>query len=72
MKSKVGITPKQFTKIIQFQCSLNQLTDDDYLNLTDLAYEYGFADQSHFIRTFKHYTGKTPREFQRFLLNGNM
>lgn len=33
--------------------------------LTEIAYECGFADQSHFIRTFKQLTGLLPREYQR-------
>jgi len=33
--------------------------------LTDIAYECGFADQSHFIRTFKQHTGLLPGEYMR-------
>lgn len=59
---EVGVTPKQFAKIIQFSFSLNQLKESDYTTLTNIAYENGFTDQSHFIRTFKKYTGGTPKE----------
>ena len=59
---EIGVTPKQFAKIIQFNFSLNQIQESDYTNLTNVAYENGFADQSHFIRTFKKYTGATPKE----------
>ena len=59
---EIGVTPKQFAKIIQFSFSLNQIQESDYNDLTDIAYENGFADQSHFIRTFKKYTGETPRK----------
>ncbi|MFK8005372.1 MAG: helix-turn-helix domain-containing protein [Saprospiraceae bacterium] len=62
---EIGVTPKQFAKIIQFSSSLNQITDDDYIRLTDVSFDNGFADQSHFIRTFKRFTGKTPKEFQK-------
>lgn len=65
--TQVGVTPKQFAKIIQFSNSLNQLKEEDYLSLTEISYDSGFADQSHFIRTFKRYAGKTPREFQKEL-----
>jgi len=60
---EIGVTPKQFAKIIQFNFSLNQLTEDDYISLTTLSYDRGFSDQSHFIKTFKRFTGKTPKEF---------
>ncbi len=60
--SEIGVTPKQFSKIIQFSFSLNQIKDSDYTNLINIAYDNGFADQSHFIKTFKQYTGQTPKE----------
>jgi AraC-like DNA-binding protein len=59
-----GLTAKQFAKIIQFQTSLQQLTVKDYKKLTDIVYENGFSDQSHFIRVFKAFTGKTPKTFK--------
>ncbi|WP_375560170.1 helix-turn-helix domain-containing protein [Bernardetia sp. OM2101] len=59
---EIGVTPKQFAKIIQFSFSLNQIQESNYTKLTNVAYENGFADQSHFIRTFKKYTGATPKE----------
>lgn len=59
----VGVTAKQFSKIIQFQQSLEQLTVKDYNKLTDIVYSNGFADQSHFIKVFKAFTGKTPSDF---------
>ncbi len=65
--SQVGLTPKQFAKIIQFQCSLNQLTQKKINKLTEVGFDSGFADQSHFIRTFKKYTGQTPSYYLRQL-----
>ncbi|UIR57416.1 AraC family transcriptional regulator [Sphingobacterium sp. SRCM116780] len=61
--TETGLAPKQFAKIIQFQASLKQLTVKDYSRLTDIVYENGFSDQSHFIRVFKAFTGKTPKNF---------
>lgn len=34
------------------------------LSLSEIAYAAGFADQSHFSRTFKSYFGKTPKKFR--------
>jgi AraC-like DNA-binding protein len=59
----VGVTAKQFSKIIQFHQSLEQLTVKDFTKLTDIVYANGFADQSHFIKVFKAFTGKTPLAF---------
>ncbi len=60
---EIGVTPKQFANIIQFSSSMNMLTESDYYMLTDIGLDSGYADQSHFIRTFKRYTGKTPSNF---------
>ena len=64
---EIGVTPKQFSKIIQFSTSRNQIKEDDYYNLTEISYDNGFSDQSHFIRTFKKFTGKTPKAYQKQL-----
>jgi len=63
--NETGLSPKQFAKIIQFQSSLEQLTIKDFTKLTDIVYENGFADQSHFIKVFKAFTGKTPKTFSK-------
>jgi AraC-like DNA-binding protein len=55
-----GLKPKQFARIIQFQCSMNRLSNSGYNSLLEVGLDSGFADQSHFIRTFKTYTGQTP------------
>lgn len=34
-------------------------------SLTNTAYTCNFADQSHFIRNFRHYTSFTPKQFQK-------
>ena len=59
---EIGVTPKQFAKITQFSFSLNHIQESDYTSLTNVAYDNNFSDQSHFIRTFKRYTGHTPKE----------
>ena len=68
-KAYVGLSPKQFSKIIQFQSSLNKLTERKFQKLTDIGFDSGFTDQSHFIRTFKSYTGQTPSFYYDNLLN---
>jgi len=60
----VGVTAKQFATIIQFQQSLEQLTHKSHTKMTDIVYANGFADQSHFIKVFKVFTGRTPFAFK--------
>ncbi len=61
--NEVGLTPKQFSKIIQFQNSLEKIENSDSKKLTNIAFDSGFADQSHFIRVFKSYTGLSPKQY---------
>ncbi len=57
-----GVTPKLFGKINRFQHSLGLINQKD-TSLTDIAYEAGYFDQSHFIREFKSFTGVTPSSY---------
>lgn len=60
----VGIPPKKFAKIIQFQTSLDQLSTGGFSKLNEVVYENGYADQSHFIRNIKKFTGKRPMQLK--------
>lgn len=64
-KDHVGIPPKLFSGICRYQASLHQLKNNQYDKLSDIAYENDYADQSHFIRSFKKYTGCSPYQFQK-------
>jgi AraC-like DNA-binding protein len=64
----VGISPKLFARICRFQASLNQLRSNRYTKLSDIAFENGYADQSHFIRAFQEFAGFTPNQYQKQLL----
>jgi AraC-like DNA-binding protein len=62
---QVGISPKLFSRVCRFQAALSQLKQANYDKLSDIAFENGYADQSHFIRTFKEFTGYSPYQFQK-------
>ena len=64
-KAHVGISPKMFLRICGFQASLSQLKNNEYEKLSDIAYENGYSDQSHFIRTFKEFAGFSPYQYQK-------
>jgi AraC-like DNA-binding protein len=64
-KKYVGVTPNQYRRICQFQISFEQLRGKAFKKLTDIAYDNGFADQSHFIRSFKEFTQVTPNDYLR-------
>ena len=62
-KKYVGVTPNQYRRICQFHISFAQLRAKDFDKLSDVAYDNGFADQSHFIRSFKEFTLITPNDY---------
>lgn len=61
----IGISPKNFANIIKLHCFLQQIkTIPNHTNLTELAYQFGYADQSHLIKEFKKITGLTPTTYK--------
>ena len=58
-RSMVGMGPKEYAKIARFQKSLwmMQCGERDFASI---AYACGYADQSHFIRDCRVYSGRTP------------
>jgi AraC-like DNA-binding protein len=60
----VGVSAKMLSTIAQFQASLLQLKNNQYSKLSDIAYDNGYSDQSHFIRSFKKFTGFSPFQYQ--------
>jgi len=61
--SAIGLSPKQLSKTIRLQAVLKRLLSKEFTNLTTLAHENEYYDQSHFIKDFKELTGFTPKEF---------
>jgi AraC-like DNA-binding protein len=41
------------------------LLHSSHLSLTQIAYQSGFVDQSHFIRSFRLFTQMTPGEYRQ-------
>ena len=62
-KKYFGLTPKVFHRIFRFNEILKQIQDKKLLNWAAIAYEFGYADQSHFIKEFKEFSGFNPQEY---------
>ena len=62
-KKYVGVTPSQYRRICQFQGSFEQVRAGQFDKMSDVAFDNGFADQSHFIRSFKEFANTTPNEY---------
>lgn len=59
-----GCTLGEYMRRIKINRSLS-LIQSSSENLTEIALQCGFSDQSHFIRTFKNQTGFLPKQFQK-------
>jgi AraC-like DNA-binding protein len=62
-EDNVGMSAKLFRRVCQFDASFQQLNRLQFDKLSDVAFEHGYADQSHFIRVFREFTGLTPKEY---------
>lgn len=65
-EKNIGITPGQYRRICQFNNAFRQLQLKRFNKLSDIAFENGYADQSHYIRAFKEFTGITPKDYLNF------
>jgi len=61
----IGIAPKRFINIVKLHSFLKHLNNNTGdANLTQIAYEAGYTDQSHLIKEFKKHTGMTPKLYR--------
>lgn len=60
---QIGMTPKKLGKMIRLQAALKMLLHSESTNLTKIAYESEYFDQSHLIKDFIEFTGLSPKHF---------
>lgn len=61
-QQELGVSPKELLGILRFQNLLGELYRAAPARLTDLAANYGYYDQPHFINQFKRYYGLLPHQ----------
>lgn len=59
----IGLSPKEFLRIIRIQRALSILQNSPKVSFAQLAYDCGYTDQSHMIKEFIKYSGSTPKVF---------
>jgi len=62
-KKFCGHTPKTFHRIFRFNEILQQIKDKQKISWSQIAYQFEYSDQSHFIKEFKEFSGFNPQEF---------
>ncbi|MCB0689126.1 MAG: AraC family transcriptional regulator [Saprospiraceae bacterium] len=85
LSNAVGVHPITISKYFSryFNCTLGQylrklkvqhslILINQNVNLTEVAFQCGFADQSHFIRNFKKYTGLLPSQYRKIFVTGKI
>ena len=60
-RQDTGLTPGSFLNISRVEFAKARLRAGD--EIADVGYQSGFADQSHFHKTFVSYTAATPRQY---------
>lgn len=63
-REDVGMTPKRFCRLLRFQRTLQHISKQTCPNWADLALQYGYYDQAHFINDFQAFAGITPAAYQ--------
>ena len=61
----IGISPKKYLRIQKLVRMVDLLKGKPEFDLTRLAYELGYSDQSHFIKEFYEFTKLKPSLFQK-------
>ncbi|MGH2648219.1 MAG: helix-turn-helix transcriptional regulator, partial [Ginsengibacter sp.] len=57
----------EYIRKLRIDKALEYMLRREEMSLTEISYDCGFADQSHFIRTFKNNMGVTPFNFRKYL-----
>ena len=59
-KNKLGLSPKTYMRIARLNMVQQLISQNPAINMAQLSYLCGYADQAHFIKDFKGLTGELP------------
>ena len=62
-RERVGLSPKKFARIVRFQNILRTIENVPDSKMLDAALTFGYFDQSHMIRDFREFSGKSPQDY---------
>jgi AraC-like DNA-binding protein len=61
---EVGLTPKQFARIVRLRAAAIDMALRDGVGWAEVAADRGYADQAHLVREFAQILGMSPTEFK--------
>jgi AraC-like DNA-binding protein len=61
----VGMTPKAIARVVRFDRAVRHVRAAKRIQWSALAWQCGYADQSHLVREFREFAGLSPTEFVR-------
>jgi AraC-like DNA-binding protein len=64
-KRLVGSTPKELARLYRFEQIVGTVDPSQTVDWTQIAHQYLYYDQSHFIKEFSTFTGYTPSDYIR-------
>lgn len=62
-KQRMGMSPKTYLRICRFNAVKARLDQSPDCSWQELVFSSGYYDQSHFIKEFKQFSGKTPGQY---------
>jgi AraC-like DNA-binding protein len=65
-----GVSSRHFIQVSRFQEFIRRIRSGDVKTLSEHAHDLGYADQSHFNRTIKRFTGLNPKAFRQYAKDG--
>ena len=57
---RIGLSPKYFARMVRFSEAYKCKERNPYTSWIDISARFGYYDQMHLIRDFRHFTGYTP------------
>ncbi len=62
----VGVAPKRYLRLVRFQHVLDRVWETPAaVDWSEIAYDFGYSDQSHLSREFRALSGLTPTDYLR-------
>lgn len=61
----LGMTAKYFQRIVRVKAALNAIKEEPDVVFSNLAFQYGFFDQSHMAREFQLMANVSPKKYRQ-------